>query len=858
LDEISEGFMTHRKRKVYFWSGLLLAGAALLLALVPAGLAQELLEQSLSRPTRITSIELGPHPEKTRILIHLDRETEYRVLPDFAHNKIGVFFRNATLHPRVRDRVVKDVHLSKIQAEQKESVVKITLHFKSANTHFIHKFNNKPPQIVVDLAQGKPGAMKKLTQAETARLKKKTPKKPRVKGKTQGTIEKEVRDSEENKLKWGWKEYTTALDLFQQRNYPAAIPALQKYVDSYTRSPFRINAAYLIGEAEWKIAIQKPEPNFEQAIAAYRFAIREHRREYKEKYPKRGDPWGVPFFDHAVYKLAVIYDDLNYVLEAKSLYEEGLVNQPRSRYNEARKIGLARMMLKEGRLEEAHNAFKLILKKKPNEIKAREGMYQIAVGYYRANDFKKALEVFEDAVQRWPEVLGQDPSLNYTIAEIYYSQEKYEKARQFFFNLVNLDPESLQSHKSLNQIGDSYLIENNGLAAYAVFNRSQKIDQDGPLSLYAQIRLADIGIRYPGLKIPDLIYDNPAYFKPYETYDKIFEMTSARNIRAEVILSRGTAYFQEQRFLQSIEEFKRLMDRDKKSRFYRAAKNSIRLAMVHLVDQYSTQGGSLPILYAYNNFIGLNLGDVENVKTLLQIGEAYKGIGMNAEALRFFEQVKLKDTQDKYNDRLFLNLGEIHLAQKHFKEAELVSKTFINNYTRSPEIPRAMMLLAAAYKGQKLLNKAIETYENVTQRPDVNPAEAHYQLGDIWFASNDLERATGSYRNVIDNYDRGIKDPPDYIQAAYFKLGIVYHMLKRNSESLSILESGRKLFPDHELREWGDFLIADNLEELSQNDRAFAELKDMTKEDNTGNLVLQAAETRMKVLDWEKRLKDRL
>ncbi len=836
--------MTRRKRKIYFWGGWAVCSLALLLALAPAGFTQELLDQTLDRRTRITSIELGPHPEKTRILIHLDQETEYRVLPDFAHNKIGIFFRNAKLHPRVRDRVVKDVHLSKIQAEEKQGVVKISLHFKSPNTHFIHKLAKKPPQIVIDLAQGQPGAMKKLKLAQTEASKKKIPKKPRVKGKTRQAIDKEVRDSEENKLKWGWKEYTAALDLFQQRNYPAAIPALQKYVEEYTNSPYRANAAYLMGEAEWKIAITKPEPNFEKAIAAYRFGIREFPDSL--------------FYDHGIYKLAVIYDDLNYVLEAKSLYEEGLVNRPRSRYNDARKIGLARMMLKEGRLEEAHDAFKLILKKKPKEAKARAGMYQIAVGYYQANDFKKALEVFEDAVQRWPEELGKDPGLNYTIAEIYYAQEQYDKARNFFFNLVNLDPESLQSHKSLNKIGDSYLLENNGLAAYAVFNRSQKIDKDGPLSLYAQIRMADIGIRYPGLQIPDLIYDNPSYFKPYETYDRIFEMTPARNIRAEVILSRGTAYFQEQRFLQAIEEFKRLMDRDKKTRYYRAAKNSIRLAVVHLIDQYSTQGGSLPILYAYNNFVELNLGDIQNVKTLLQIGEAFKGIGMNAEALRFFEMVKLKDTKDKYNDRLFLNLGEIHLAQGHFKEAELVSKTFLNNYPRSPEVPRAMMLLAASYKGQKLLNKSIETYENISQRADVNPAEAHYRLGDIWFKSNDLERATNSYRNVIDNYDRGIKDPPEYIQSAYFKLGIVYHMQKRYSESLSVLESGRKLFPDHELREWGDFLIADNLEELSQNDRAFAELEDMTKDDKDSNLVLQAAQTRMKVLDWEKRLKDRL
>ncbi|CAI2719225.1 tetratricopeptide repeat protein [Nitrospina watsonii] len=820
--------------------GCLMLGVCLLLGGPAAANAQ-----NGSGPIKIQDIELGPHPDKTRVIIHLNRLTEYRVIPDLANKRLGIFLRGAVLHPRIQPQVVKDIHLSKMDTRELEGIVKITLYFHKSNTQFIHFTENDPARIVVDLAEMAPLQIKQSKAKLTPEPKPETRKQPRIKGMTSDQIERKVQAGSEDKLRSGWNDYTRALNLFQQQKYAEAIPALKAYVRDFSASPYAANAAYLIAEAEWKVAIQKQHPSHERVIDAYRFAIR--------KYPDSR------FYDHALYKLASIYDDLDLILEAKTHYEQGIERNPRSRYNEARKLGLARMMYKEGRLEEAYRAFRLILKDQPTEPKARASVYDIAQTHYEKGEFDKSLRVFEDAVERWPKELNTTPQLNYTLAELYFSRQQYGKARAFYFRLVNLQPGTLQAHQALNRIGDSYLLEKNGMAAYSVFERSQKIEPEGPNALYAKIRLADIGIRYPGLAVPDLVMENPAYFKPYQTYDKVFADTPARNIRSEVLLSRGSALFQEQRFLQSIQEFKRLLDRDKSSRFYRTANNAIHRAMSHLIDQYSKQGGHLPILYAYNDFLTLGIGDLDNLKTQLQIGEAYQAIGMHAEALKFFEQVKLKDTQNLYTDRLFLNLGEIHLAQNKFEEAELVSKTFLNNYANSPEVPEAMLLLAEAYRGQKRIDKAVQAYESIIAKDGGLVARAWYQLGEIWMVSDDLTRAAEAYRNVIDHSDRALRDPPEFIQSTYYKLGIVFHLQGRYSESLNMLESGRKRFPENSLRRYADFLIADNLGQLSQPKQAEAELTEMIKAKNgDASLVQDAAAMRLKIMDWEKRLKDRL
>lgn len=825
----------------HIWAVALLAlGAGFLAGERPAALAQE-----AAGPIKVTRIELGAHPNKTRVVIHLNREADYRVVPDLANKRIGLFLRGAVLHPRVRPQAFKDVHLTKVESRELEGIVKITLHFQKTNTRFIHFLEHNPPRIVVDLAEGSPLPIRRQSKDDLIPPPKRVERTPRVKGKTPDQIEKDVRDRAEEKLRHGWKEYNEALTLFQQQNYPQAAHALRGYVRNFADSPYAPNAAYLIAEAEWKTAVKQREPRFENVIDAYQFAIR--------KYPDSR------FYDHALYKLATIYDDLDLILEAKTLYERGIERNPRSSYNDVRKLGLARMMFKEGRLEEAYRAFQMILKDNPTEPKARATIYEIAEAYYERREFDKALEVFEDAVRRWPKELNNTPHFNHIIGELYFSRRNYEQARKYYFRMINLEPDTQESHKALNRIGDSYLLEKNGMAAYSVFERSEKIDPEGPLALYAKIRLADIGIRYPGLPVPDLIAANAAYFKPYETYDSVFAATPARNVRSEVLLSRGSALFQEQRFLPAIQEFKRLLDRDKASRYYRTAKNYIHRALGHLIEQYSLQNGHLPILYAYNDFLALNIGPIDNLKTQLQIGEAYQAIGMHAEALKFFEQVKLKDTQNLYTGRLFLNLGEIHLARGRNEEAELVSKAYLNNYGSSPKAPDAMMLLAGAYRAQKRFDKAVETYESVIARKNGRVAEAYYRLGEIWLAADNLNRAADAYRKTIDHSDRSLRRPPEFIQSSYYKLGIVYHRQGRYSESLHMLETARKRWPDHFLRNWADFLIAGNLEQLSQPQEAQAQLKEMVKaKTDGGSLLEQAAETRLKVMDWEKRLKDQL
>jgi tetratricopeptide (TPR) repeat protein len=139
----------------------------------------------------------------------------------------------------------------------------------------------------------------------------------------------------------------------------------------------------------------------------------------------------------------------------------------------------------------------------------------------------------------------------------------------------------------------------------------------------------------------------------------------------------------------------------------------------------------------------------------------------------------------------------------------------------------------------------------------VEVAKIHYLIAETWFAREDLRNAARSYRKAIDGYDRTIRNPPDYVQSAYYKLGMTLYMQGQSEKSLDALMAGRKLFPEHRLKNWADYLIIDNLDRLHKKDQAESELQTLVAE-GRDDLLQKAAQSHLKVIDWEKRLKELL
>lgn len=806
---------------------------------------------------RVEKIRIGPHPEYTRILIDLNRAAEYKVTADFSKKKITVTLANARLGPQVRSRSLGDRNIARIDAKRIAGQVKIELTIKKSNTRFFHFLNRDPAQIVLDFkGEDKPILQARIGKAAAAAVPKEAdlakteakPKRPqkksRVKGMTSRLLEKVLREDIENKIRDGWVDYQEALKTYQDRNYPKAVELFQDYLQNHPSSQFTDHILYLIADSMFQIAFREPNPIYEDALTAYKHALR--------SYPDS------LFADHAEYKIGFLYGEMGYLLEAKILFEDALKTKPANQYNAARRIALATMMINENRYPEAYEAFQRILKDTPKDPEARSAIFEIAKYYYDQENFDRALQIYEEGASRWPSELNENPGINFNMGDIYYRLRTYGQARKHFFNLINLDPDHPLAHKALNWIGDSYILEGKPLNALYVFDESSKRDSDAREVQYSKVRMADIGVSHPKLQVLDAVFDLSAYYRPFETYEEISQNAQDMDILAEVTLSRGIALLKEQNYIKSIEEFKKLLPLGGQSAFHQKARKFIKQSLVLLVDQFAQQGGVLPILYSFSDYTSLSLGKLNNSKTLLQVGESYQAIGMYPEALRFYDRVKQLDPQGVFQERIFLDLGKIHLVRRNYSEAELVARSYLKNYPGGAQLSTAMELLAKAYSGSKQYKKALNVYQQLLSKSRENVSEIHYRIGETYTKLNNLQAAALYYQRAISTFSRKTGIVPDYVRKAHYKLGMTLFNSKKYSRAIPALKSARELFPEDTLKDWGDFMLIESYDKLKNKTQMVSELKTLAASESTDDLLKKAAEAKLKVLNWEKEFKDKL
>ena len=57
--------------------------------------------------------------------------------------------------------------------------------------------------------------------------------------------------------------------------------------------------------------------------------------------------------------------------------------------------------------------------------------------------------------------------------------------------------------------------------------------EDGPETQYGRIRMADIRIRSPRIKVNDIVFDVANYYKPFSAYEKVFQEAKNEKILAK-------------------------------------------------------------------------------------------------------------------------------------------------------------------------------------------------------------------------------------------------------------------------------------------------------------------------------------
>ncbi|MDP7057049.1 MAG: hypothetical protein QF434_01540, partial [Nitrospinaceae bacterium] len=162
--------------------------------------------------TQIERIQIGPHPEYTRLLLDIKGPAQYQVSANFKEKRIDLVFDDTSVGPKVIPRKYRDKNLSAIGVKSSEGQVTLTFHLKNANTRLFHYSKESSSQIVLDLKGSSNPFIKtrigKTGDQESSQLKQgavepQEAKTTRIKGLNSEQIQEIVQKDAEDKLKSG-------------------------------------------------------------------------------------------------------------------------------------------------------------------------------------------------------------------------------------------------------------------------------------------------------------------------------------------------------------------------------------------------------------------------------------------------------------------------------------------------------------------------------------------------------------------------------------------------------------------------------------------------------------------------------
>lgn len=230
--------------------------------------------------------------------------------------------------------------------------------------------------------------------------------------------------------------------LAEKNQFAAALPYFQKAMEMDTHYPDPVNnlsVAYgALGQVDNAIAVMKKsiqmQPGYPEGynnIASFYMAKRE-------------------------FKLA--HENLKTAIKMRPHYGKAYFN-------------LGRLLLEEGRREEAWEAFRSCCSRAD---------FDNEVGFSAYANMSFELKKFDDAITGYTKLLTITPNnteVHLNLANAYYSKQEYEKAKAQYGRLLALSPHDARAHFNL---GEVYFAQRDDARALACYERARDLNQGIP------------------------------------------------------------------------------------------------------------------------------------------------------------------------------------------------------------------------------------------------------------------------------------------------------------------------------------------------------------------------------------------
>ena len=644
------------------------------------------------------------------------------------------------------------------------------------------------------------------------------------------------------------KTYQTISEETEVKDFGKAMEEFSAFFDNYPNSKYRKDAAFLKAESQYKLLTSEAiEPNFQPLIDTFERAL--------GMFP------GTKYEDMALFRVADVYSKMGLKMESKANFKIIMDKFSEGRFALRAQLRRAQILMEENDFEFAYKELLKVAKKHPKSPEARDATFEIARFYFSNKDYEKAINIYEDSVEKWPSYAQFHPEVLYSIGETYFMLGKRDKSKSQLFKMVNLYPDHELTATSLNRIGEIYRMAKNSEASAKVFEETLVRKPGSKEADYSQVRIADLGIINPSLRFNNLIFNYDSFYDPVKTYKDISVKYPETNLAQMAMLREGITLAKEKSYTAAIQKYKELFavfpDTEIKEDIFAL----IRESFYKLVDTYYGQKGYLPVIATYHQNLSPYLEGVDNPQVLLRIGESYEAIGFYDLALANYKKVKSFDKKGAFREPLIVKTARIFFAKKNYEKAEDSMRKFVKQFGKSKHLKDAWRLLADSLYHQGKYKKAVTAYTKLLKRfpKDLDDSESYYLLADSYFQQEKYAHALKRFKHSIKIFIPAMdgKEIPPHIVDSHFKIGECYFKLKKYTKAVETYQKAIEKKPDDSRVTLARYIMAKSYNVLKKEENALTALK-VIQEDPENEILKRAAQAEIGLMEWEKKYQEYL
>lgn len=635
----------------------------------------------------------------------------------------------------------------------------------------------------------------------------------------------------------GRQDFHDIMSLLQNGHMEEASALSEAFIFNYPKSIYLEKVYFGRADALYQLT-KKDKTRVNEALEAYKATL--------ARYPES------PQTQQGLMRRAALYEDLDFDLEALVEYNMAQRSKPNGKYAVVAMIGRAKIYLRRGKFQKAHDEMKKVLALYPNRKEVRGIKYLVAEAHYDQGRYAQAMAVFEEAQKIWPTYPKTHPGVYMKIAETYYHLGDKEKALEYWTGITNLFPSVTSGRKAMLRMGEYNEEENRKKDAARLFETLVMQFPDSDEAVLARLRLATMGAQDPTLLKASRIFDYHAFENPLKTFDEILAKHPERH-GEEALLRKGRALAGAKQHIASILAYKELLKAYPGSRMSAEVFNLVRGNLFKLIENFHEQEGFFIALLTYFDNFNPFLRTITEPDMLIKVADSFAVMTLYDRAQEYYKLAVKNDPDGKYRELAEFRIAKSRLFAGDFKEAENLLSKYIKERPGKPSTVMARHFLGHALHAQGKNAEAATEWRIAIESDTANTLVPNtaYNLGKLYKAEKKYGLAADAFNMTVSTWKPPLKNSvePDYLKDAKYHLAETYYLNEDYASAVREANMFNDKYKDDQRKTWLEYIAASSLGGVNEDEKAAERLKSLAAKDK--GLIGRVATAKLQNAEWK-------